>query len=340
MRYVESLNNALHGMFAEHEDVLLIGEDLLDPYGGAFKVAKGLSMKYPERVLTTPISEAGLTGVAIGMAIRGRRPIVEIMFGDFLMLCADQIVNHATKFSYMYNDQVSVPLTIRTPMGGYRGYGPTHSQTLEAMFLSVPRLTIVAPSEYHDPGELLQRSVTGSDDPVLFIENKLLYPKQLEAVGEDGRCGRFHVRTVSAADAEFPTLSLSLVSGGMPDVTLIAYGGMAALAAEAAYEVFMRDEIIVELVIPSQVSPVPVADLTDSAVRSGRVLVLEEGVSHGGWGAEVICQLLAAAGGRNGLGTFRLGAEPVPIPSSKALEQEVLPSPGKVVDAVKQLMKT
>jgi len=159
MRYVESINHALHGLLAEQENVYLIGEDLLDPYGGAFKAAKGLSTSYPDRVLTTPISEAGLTGVAIGMAMRGYRPIVEIMFGDFLMLCTDQIVNHATKFSYMYNEQVQVPLTIRTPMGGYRGYGPTHSQTLEAMFLGVPRLTILAPSHYHDPGDVLARGI-------------------------------------------------------------------------------------------------------------------------------------------------------------------------------------
>ena len=117
MRYVESINRALDGLCAEREDVYLIGEDLLDPYGGAFKAVKGLSTRHPGRVLTTPISEAGLTGVAIGMAMRGYRPIVEIMFGDFLMLCADQIVNHATKFSYMYNEQVQVPLHIRHRRG-------------------------------------------------------------------------------------------------------------------------------------------------------------------------------------------------------------------------------
>ncbi len=117
---------------------MVVGEDLLDPYGGAFKVTKGLSTKFPDRVLTTPLSEAGFTALAAGMAIRGLRPVVEIMFGDFLMLAADQFINHIGKYRWMYNDKVRVPLVIRTPMGGRRGYGPTHSQTLEKHFIGAP----------------------------------------------------------------------------------------------------------------------------------------------------------------------------------------------------------
>src|SRR5574341_2501677 len=129
---LESLNAALHRLFAEDERVVLIGEDVLDPYGGAFKVTRCLSTAYPERVLTAPVSEAAIVGVASGMALRGLRPVVEIMFGDFLTLAMDQIVNHISKWQYMFNDQVRVPLVIRTPMGGRRGYGPTHSQCIEA----------------------------------------------------------------------------------------------------------------------------------------------------------------------------------------------------------------
>src|SRR4030043_400254 len=132
---LESLNSALHRAFADNINVYLLGEDVLDPYGGAFKVTRGLSTSHPQRVITTPISEAGFIGVATGMALRGLRPVVEIMFGDFTTLIADQLINHLTKFRWMYNDQVRVPLLIRTPMGGRRGYGHTHSQTLEKLFL-------------------------------------------------------------------------------------------------------------------------------------------------------------------------------------------------------------
>ena len=141
---------------------IILGEDVLDPYGGAFKVTRGLSTAFPERVQTTPISEAGIVGVAAGMALRGLRPVVEIMFGDFITLAADQLVNHAAKFRWMYNDQVRVPLVIRTPMGGRRGYGPTHSQTLEKLFLGVPGLKVLAPTAHRrsrraalpgDPGD-------------------------------------------------------------------------------------------------------------------------------------------------------------------------------------------
>ena len=182
-----ALNAGLHQAFAADERVLLLGEDVLDPYGGAFKVTKGLSSAYPERVLTTPISEAGIVGVASGMALRGLRPVVEIMFGDFLTLAADQIINHASKFRWMYNDQVRVPLVVRTPMGGRRGYGPTHSQTLEKLFLGVPGLRVVAPAAFGDPGELLRRIILESEDPLLFIENKLLYSLPLfdESDSED-----------------------------------------------------------------------------------------------------------------------------------------------------------
>src|SRR5690606_25722624 len=139
-------NAALHAAFAADENVLMLGEDLLDPYGGAFKVARGLSSAYPARVLTTPISEAAIVGLAAGMALRGLRPVVEIMFGDFITLAADQLVNHISKFRWMYNDRVNLPLVVRTPMGGRRGYGPTHSQSLEKLFLGVSGLRILAPS--------------------------------------------------------------------------------------------------------------------------------------------------------------------------------------------------
>ena len=134
MLYLESINKALYDLMAADCNVVLIGEDLLDPYGGAFKVSKGLSTRFPDQVVSTPISEQAITGAAIGMALRGMNPIVEIMFGDFLTLCLDQVVNHATKYRWMFNEQVIVPIVIRTPMGAGRGYGPTHSQSVCSRF--------------------------------------------------------------------------------------------------------------------------------------------------------------------------------------------------------------
>src|SRR5512136_3421232 len=179
---LESLNSALHHAMENDERVYVIGEDILDPYGGAFKVTRGLSTKFPGRVLTTPISEAAIAGLAGGMALRGLRPVAELMFGDFVTLIADQLVNHAAKFRWMYNDNVHVPVVVRTPMGGRRGYGPTHSQSLEKMFLGVPGLKVVAPNSLGNPGDLLLAAIA-DDDPVLFIEHKLLYTRPLIEAG-------------------------------------------------------------------------------------------------------------------------------------------------------------
>ena len=129
----------------------MLGEDILDPYGGAFKVTRGLSTDFPTRVRTTPISEAAIAGVSAGLALAGFRPIAEIMFGDFLALCFDQIANHISKYGAMYDGAATCPVVIRTPSGGGRGYGPTHSQSLEKHFLGIPHLRVVAGSLWHDP---------------------------------------------------------------------------------------------------------------------------------------------------------------------------------------------
>ena len=170
---LDALNQALHHAMDVNPNVYMLGEDILDPYGGAFKVTRGLSTRFPDRVWTTPISEAAIAGIAAGMALRGLRPVVEIMFGDFLSLVYDQIFNHAAKFRWMYNGKVRVPIVIRTPMGGRRGYGPTHSQCTEKLFLGVPGLRIIACNAFSDPNATLSTAILDSEDPVLFVEHKL-----------------------------------------------------------------------------------------------------------------------------------------------------------------------
>ena len=173
-----AMGDALRAALNEDDRVILLGEDLVDPYGGAFKVTRGLSTDFPGRVRSTPISEGAIAGLSAGLALSGYRPIAEIMFGDFLTLCFDQIVNHIAKYEAMYNGKVTCPVIIRTPSGGGRGYGPTHSQSLEKHFFGVPHLRVVASSLVHDPAAVL-RALLAQDSPVLLIEHKLLYPLHL-----------------------------------------------------------------------------------------------------------------------------------------------------------------
>ncbi|MBF0244026.1 MAG: alpha-ketoacid dehydrogenase subunit beta [Planctomycetes bacterium] len=319
MRYAESLNRSLLRLLAEDPRVYLIGEDLKDPYGGAFKVTRGASTGFPGRVLSMPISEAGFTGLAIGMSLRGLKPIVELMFGDFAALCADQIVNHAAKFAWMYNDQVSVPLILRMPSGGGRGYGPTHSQCLESLFYNVPLLEIVSPSLYHDPGAILRDLSLSLKGPLLFVENKLAYSKELVEGGE----------RISLGDARTPTMSFGFGNAGAPEVLLIAYGGSAAVAMAAAAEL-QGEDLSSQVLIPSRIKPLPLEDLLGAAASARLVVTIEETPKTHGWGAEVSARL-NEQGRLFPKKILRIGAAESPIPNALHLEKQVLPGVESVV---------
>ncbi len=328
--YLSSLQSSLHAMFGEDERVFMLGEDLADPYGGAFKVSKGLSSKYPGRVLSTPISEAGITGTAAGMAIRGLRPIVEIMFGDFLTLCTDQIVNHICKFSGMYSG-VTVPVVIRTPMGGGRGYGATHSQTIEKMFLGIPNLHVVAPSHAHAPGHLLRHAVLNDDSPVLFIENKLLYPLPLVVDG-----GKLHLKTVEEIDG-YPTVIASNFSSGRPDVTLIAYGGLSRVILPVM-ERFADEEINLTCIMPSSIRPVPIVTMVEAIHSASKVLVVEEGTAGFNWGSEISALLYERAFAKLAHPVHRLASADCVIPSAAKLEDEVLITESKIEKTILEVL--
>lgn len=329
---LDSLNSALHRAMAADRRVYLLGEDILDPYGGAFRVARGLSTAYPDRVLTTPISEAGITGLAAGMALRGLRPVVEIMFGDFLTLAADQLINHAAKFRWEYNDQVRVPLVVRTPMGGRRGYGPTHSQTLEKHFLGVPGLGVMAPAALGDPGKLLETAILHGEDPLLFIENKLLY---LAPIYEDN--GREELELDTEGDPRAPVYRLRLRGAPAPQVTLAAYGYMAELARQALLKLAYEREVFAELVVYTRLSPFDIGPLLPSVESAGRLLVVEEGTRALGWGAGVLAEL-AESPHRPGLTARRLAAKDLPIPASVPLERQVLPGVDDIIHSVHTLL--
>jgi pyruvate/2-oxoglutarate/acetoin dehydrogenase E1 component len=329
---LQALNSALHKAMESDERVILMGEDLLDPYGGAFKVTRGLSSAFPDRVWSTPISEAGMVGVATGMAMRGLRPVVEIMFGDFITLISDQLVNHATKFSWMYNDQVKVPLVIRTPMGGRRGYGPTHSQSLEKLFLGVPGLRVVAVSSLGDPERLLLEAIC-AEDVVLFVENKLLYSVSIKSqeTMPDFEVQQFAGQATEVANIKSPaSFILNIMGAPQPVLTLATYGYMAELAIEAAFKLAFKHEIFVEVVVLTQLAPFRLEPVFTSLGKTGRLLVAEEGNLTLGWGAEVIAQAAEALGPRLKK-AGRLAALDLPIPASVMLEQSVLPGTDALV---------
>ncbi len=329
MRVVEALNKALFRSMHKCNEVYLLGEDILDPYGGAFKVARGLSERFPDRVLTTPVSEAGIVGIGTGMALRGLRPIVEIMFGDFILLAADQIINHAAKLWWISNNTVRVPLVIRTPMGGRRGYGPTHSQTLEKHFLGAPGLRVVAVSDLDDPGNLLESAILQDDDPVLFIEHKLLYASPVQALEE------LQEFDVVRTDGRYPLYQLRVSGAPPPSLTLAAYGHMGLLARKAALQLAYELEIFTEVLVFTQLSPWPAQFLHESLARTGGLLTLEEGSLTLGWGAELVATAAASVGSSRPL--HRLAARDLPVPAAGQLEAAVLPSVQSIVERVQSI---
>lgn len=331
-RVIEELNAGLTTAFEQRDDVYLIGEDLLDPYGGAFKASKGLSSRWPERVITTPISEASLVGVAAGMAMRGLRPVLEIMFGDFVTLGYDQIVNGVSKYREMYDDQVTIPMVVRTPMGGRRGYGPTHSQSLEKLLMGVPNIRMVAPSEYHAVGALL-RAAIDDDEPVFFVENKLMYGR-MNRRPQNGRIGDFAVRETGNP---YPALTLSASDFGPAEVTIATYGGMLPLAIEAATELVLEHEIFCEVVAISSLLPLDVDPVAESAARTGALVTAEEGALTAGIGAELAARVTAATWGELRAPVRRVAAEDGIIPSAPSLEDAALPGTDAIRDAVLEL---
>lgn len=323
-RVVEAIRGALERNMAADERILLLGEDIRSPYGGAFKVTRGISDRFPDRVWNTPISEAALVGVGIGLAMSGFRPVCELMFGDFLALAADQIINHAAKFPYMYNGQVSVPLIVRTPMGGKRGYGATHSQSLEKHFLGLPQTRVLALNPRVDPGRVYDELFNSIDRFTLVIENKLLYGMRLPEGSPDGFL-------VEHSDDAFPTTRIR--SNADPDVTILCYGGMLPDVEQAVLAAFDEEEIVCEVVCPLQLYPFEPSAVADSVARSGRLLVVEEGLSFSAFGAEVVSQLCELLPG--GLRALkRLGSPQHPIPSCGPLEKDVLPGEKSIRRAI------
>jgi pyruvate/2-oxoglutarate/acetoin dehydrogenase E1 component len=319
MKYLESIRNALDYLLANDEKVYIIGEDILDPYGGAFKATKGLSSKYPDRLLSSPISESLIVGFGTGMAIRGYRPIVEIMFGDFLGLCFDQILNSATKFPLMYKSKVKVPLVIRTPMGGGRGYGPTHSQSIEKHFLGIPGLNVVCPSIFHDPGKLLISSTIEDEIPVLFIENKILYSKDIYS-------NKDQLQIEFLGNHMYPTAIIKNFSTKIEenDIIIFTYGGISDIIKDIMID-YMDEEIKIIAVCPCFISSFDFLDEIPN-ISYENILIIEEGTEGFNWASELSSKLYDKLYNKIKHRIQKISPKSDIIPSSKEKEDKFLPN--------------
>lgn len=340
-RMNDAIRDALTRAMECNDRIVVLGEDIRDPYGGAFKVTAGLSSRWPDRVISTPISEAAIVGMANGLALSGWQPVVEIMFGDFLMLAADQIINHAAKFAGMYNGQVTVPVVIRTPMGGYRGYGPTHSQSLEKHLLGLPGTRVLALTQRYCPGLLYGTLLRNNDRPTIVIENKLLYGQRTDRTPPPGwRLEVAHlgnaIDQTTGDQISFPTIRMT--PSEPAQITLVAYAGMVPLAEQAMQQLREQEDLVCELLIPTQLYPLLTSPIQESVSRTGRVMVIEEGQGFAGFGSELIAQLTCDRTGGEPLRCIQVAAAPYSIPCARSAESDILPSTGAIVSAAKRLV--
>jgi len=320
--YHEALNQAMRDEMQRDERVFLIGEEV-GYYQGAFKVSKGFVETFgPQRVLDTPITEAGFTGLAIGAAMAGLRPIVELMTFNFGILALDQIVNNAAKIRYMSGGQLSIPIVIRGPGSAAHQLAAQHSQSLEAWFCHVPGLKVIAPATPHDAKGLLKSAIR-DENPVIFIEAQLLYGTKGEV--EDGEY------TIPIGQAEITRLGA--------DVTIVAYSKMQLLAMEAA-EVLAQEGIQAEVIDPRTLKPLDSETICTSVRKTGRLVIVEEGWPFAGLGAQIAETVYANTFDYLDAPIVRVTGEEVPMPYARPLEDAAIPDRARVITAVKQILGT
>jgi len=318
--YREALNMAMREEMHRDDRVFLIGEEV-GYYQGAFKVSKGFVEEFgPQRVLDTPITEAGFTGLAIGAAMAGLRPIVELMTFNFGILALDQIVNNAAKIRYMSGGQISVPLVIRGPGSAAHQLGAQHSQSLEAWFCHVPGLKVIAPATPYDAKGLLKSAIR-DDNPVIFIEAQMLY-------GTKGK--------VPEEDVTLP-IGVGEVKREGTDVTIVSYSKMLLVALQAAEELAQHD-IEAEVFDLRTLKPLDVESLCRSVQKTGRLVIVEEGWRFCGLGAQIAEAVYTQAFDSLDAPIVRVTGEDVPMPFSRPLEDLALPDKQKILSAVKQLL--
>jgi acetoin:2,6-dichlorophenolindophenol oxidoreductase subunit beta len=317
LTFVEAVNRTLARAMREDERVIVLGEDVAE--GGPYLVTAGLAQQFGrERVRNTPISEGAVCGVAVGAAQSGLKPVVEIMFIDFVTLALDQLVNQAAKAHFMSGGQLSVPLVLRTQGGSGQRNGAQHSQSLEAWLTHVPGLKVVMPSGAADAAGLLHSAIA-DPNPVVFVENKSLYFRR-EAVPDP-------VEPIALGRAR------TLREGR--DVTIVALSRMVGEALDATERLAQEHGIEAEVIDPRTLVPLDLQTLARSVKRTGRAVIAHEAVTAGGFGAELAAQLQAAAFDYLEAPIQRVGAPYTPVPVSPPLEDAYRPGPADIVRAAR-----
>jgi pyruvate dehydrogenase E1 component beta subunit len=319
--FAEALNEALDQMMAKDEKVIVMGEDV-GVYGGVFGVTKGLIEKYgPERVRDTPIAESGFIGAGIGAAVVGYRPVVELMFIDFLGVAFDQIYNQAAKMRYMFGGRAKIPLVLRTVAGAGFSAAAQHSQSLHSIFVHVPGLKVVMPSTPYDAKGLLISSIK-DDDPVIFIEHKGLY-------GIKG--------PVPKDEYEVP-LGVADVKRKGKDVTIVATAAMVHKSLRVA-EKLAKEGVDIEVVDPRSLKPLDLDTILGSIKKTGRLVVVDEGYPRCGFATD-IAAIAASMAFRDLKAPVKLVTPPdTPVPFSPALEPEWIPSENDIEKAVRKTVE-
>lgn len=316
----DALNQALNEEMERDPNIFIMGEDV-GLYEGSFKVTKGLLGHFGEkRVVDTPISEAGIVGMATGAAMTGLRPVAELMTINFALVAMDQIMNHIAVIRYMFGGKASVPVTIRAPGGGGNQLGAQHSHSLEGLFLHCPGLRVVVPSIPADAKGLLKSAIR-SQDPVLFIEHEGLYGKKGDVPEEE------YTTPLGQADIKR--------EGG--DITLVALSRMVYVCLEAA-EKLAEEGVEAEVLDLRCLNPLDMDTVLESVRKTHRVVTVEESWLTGGWGGEIVSRILAGAFDDLDGPPLRVGGADVPMPYSRKLEQAAIPDADKVIERVRQLL--
>jgi pyruvate dehydrogenase E1 component beta subunit len=316
-RFAHAVNRSLDDAMAHDPTVLLLGEDIANA-GGTFAVTRGLLDKYgPDRVIDMPIAENAIAGMAVGLALGGYRPVIEIMFMDFMTLTMDAVVNQAAKLHFMFGGQGAVPMVVRTQHGGGLNAGPQHSQCLEAWFAHIPGLKVVVPATLDDAYALLQSAIA-DPNPVIFIENKALYPMKGD---------------LSDAPEPVPLGKARIARAGR-DVTIVSYGAMVHKVLAAA-ETLVGEGIQVEVIDLRTVQPWDEATVLESLSRTHRLVVAHEAVEAFGVGAEIAARMAQIGFDELDGPIVRVGGAFMPVPFGRTLEVEYMPSAARIVDAVR-----